>query len=370
MSKVRRPIYFNNRATNCRPRSNPHHDVIEFHQQLPGYSPTPLVPVPKLAAEIGVRAVLVKDESNRFGLPSFKILGASWGLYRAVTAYLGLPTNITWVELVEKVKTVPTPLVAVAATDGNHGRAVAYVAKLLSIKCEIYVPCTMNDNTQTLIRSEGATVHVVQADYDSTVQAAASRSKTRDGGILIQDTSFEGYEEIPTWIVDGYSTMMAEIDTQVLDMDLKYTTIVTPVGVGSLAHAVIRHCKALPEPVKVVAVEPDTASCLYQSLTAGKKMSVETSATIMDGMNCGTVTTTAWDDLSQYIDASITVSCHESHCAVQDMISENINSGPCGAASLAALRRLVGIKDSSRVLANDSVVVLLSTEGSRPYPVP
>lgn len=370
MSKVRSPIYFNNHASNSYPHSNSHNDVIEFHQQLPGYSPSPLVSVPKFAAELGIRAVLVKDESNRFGLPSFKILGASWGLYRAVMAHLGLPPNITWIELIEKVKTAPASPVAVAATDGNHGRAVAYVTKLLSMKCEIYVPSTMDSHTQMLIRSEGATVHVVQADYDGAVQTAASRSKAIDGGILIQDTSFEGYKEIPAWIVNGYSTMMAEIDTQVSEMGLSYTMVVTPVGVGSLAHAIVKHCKALSDPVKVVAVEPDTASCLYQSLKTGEKIPVETAATIMDGMNCGTVTTTAWDDLSQYIDTSVTVSCHESHCAVQDMISENINSGPCGAASLAALRRLAGIKEGPRVLGNDSVVVLLSTEGSRPYYTP
>lgn len=370
MSEIRRPIYFNNNVVEGYPRADFNDDALKVHQQLPGYSPTPLVQAPRLATELGVRAVLVKDESSRFGLQSFKILGASWGLYRAVTAHLGLPPTIPWDELAEKARTVPTPPVAVAATDGNHGRAMAYVAKLLSIRCEIYVPRTMDENTQALIEGEGATVHVVQADYDSTVQAAADVSKSIEGGILIQDTSFEGYEQIPAWVVDGYSTMMAEIETQLSAMGLKKTMVVTPVGVGSLAHAVVKHCKAFREPAQVVAVEPDTAACLYRSFHEGQRMTVETTATIMDGLNCGTVSTTAWDDLSQYIDACVTVSCYESHCAVRDLAAEKINSGPCGAASLAALRRLAGAGNRLSLLNKDSVVVLLSTEGSRPYPEP
>lgn len=370
MSEIRRPIYFNNDSLSSYPRADSPDDALKLHRQLPGYSPTPLVQAPRLAAELGVRAVLVKDESNRFGLQSFKILGASWGLYRAVTAHLGVAPTIPWDELVERASTASTPPVAVAATDGNHGRAVAYVAKLLSIKCEIYVPRTMAENTQAVIRGEGATVHVVQADYDSTVQTAANVSKSIDGGILIQDTSFDGYEQIPAWIVDGYSTMVAEIETQLSDTGLKKTMVITPVGVGSLAHAVVKHCKALPEPVPVVAVEPDTAPCLHRSFREGQRISVETTATIMDGLNCGTVSATVWDDLSRYIDACVTVSCYESHCAIRDLASENINSGPCGAASLAALRRLAGEDKQPSLWNKDSVVVLLSTEGSRPYPEP
>ena len=371
MSTVRKPTYFNNKSTADKyPRSSACNDAVKLHQQLPGYSPTPLVPIPGLAAELGVRSVLVKHESNRFGLPSFKVLGASWGVYRAVTARLGLPPTIPWVELVERVKTASTPLVLVAATDGNHGRAVAYVANLLSLKCVIYVPCTMDDHTRALVRDEGAAVHVVQADYDCAVQTAADASQTIDGGILVQDTSFDGYEEIPAWIVEGYSTMMAEIDSQLGDLGLQSTMVITPVGVGSLAHAVVKHFKALPEPPKVVAVEPDTAACLHRSLSAGQRTSVQATSTIMDGLNCGTVTSTAWNDLCRYVDTDVTVSDHESHCAVQYLASENIAVGPCGSAALAALRRLAESKERSKILNKNSVVVLLSTEGPRPYPVP
>lgn len=368
MSKARRPIYFNKSTSDECPRSSPYENVINFHKQLPGYSSTPLIPIPKLATELGVRSVLVKDESNRFGLPSFKVLGASWGLYRAATAHLGLPPTIPWAEVVEKVKTAPAPLVIVAATDGNHGRAVAYIARLLSLKCEIYAPQAMDNHTQGLIRDEGATVHVVMADYDGAVRTAAKASQAIDGGLFIQDTSFDGYEEIPEWIVDGYSTMMTEIDSQLGDLGTKNITVITPVGVGSLAHAVVKHFKANPKASKVVTVEPDTAACLYRSLMVGKRMSVQTTSTIMDGLNCGTVSPTAWHDLSRHVDASITVSCHKSHSAVADLASENIEAGPCGSAPLAALKRLA--QEGSHILESDSVVVLLSTEGCRSYPIP
>ena len=372
MSEVRRPVFFNSYDSSAAeyPRPSSRNDAIKLHQQLPGYSPTPLVSIPKLATELGVRAVLVKNESNRFGLPSFKVLGASWGLYCALTARLGLPPTISWIELTEKIKGASDPLVVIAATDGNHGRAVAYVAKLLSIKCEIYVPRTMGTHTQALISGEGATVHVVQADYDCAVQTAARASQNVDGGLLVQDTSFDGYEEIPAWIVDGYSTMMTEIDSQLADMGLQSTIVVTPVGVGSLAHAVVKYFKARPNSPKVATVEPDTAACLYQSLKADRMTPVETTPTIMDGLNCGTVTPVSWNDLHRYVDASVTVSCYESHCAAQYLASENVTAGPCGSASVVALRRIAGSKESSRILSSESVVVLLSTEGSRPYPIP
>lgn len=372
MSETRRPVYSNNYDSTAADYSRPssHNDAIKLHQQLPGYSPTPLISIPKLATELGVRAVLVKNESNRFGLPSFKVLGASWGLYRALTARLGLSPTTPWTELTERIKAASGPLIAIAATDGNHGRAVAYVVKLLSIKCEIYVPRTMNAHTQALISGEGATVHVVQAGYDCAVQTAAKASQTVDGGLLVQDTSFDGYEEIPAWIVDGYSTMMTEIDSQLADMGLQSTAVVTPVGVGSLAHAVVKHFKARSEGPKVVTVEPDTAACLYQSLKAGRMMPVETTPTIMDGLNCGTVTPVAWNDLRRHVDASVTVSCYETHCAAQCLASESVTAGPCGSASLAALRRIAESKESSHILESDSVVVLLNTEGSRPYQVP
>lgn len=344
-------------------------EIRAFHSQIPRYSETRLVPLPDLARDLGVRAVFVKEESNRCGLPSFKILGASWGIHCTLTQHLGIPRTTSFDELCQRVK--GSEVVLFAATDGNHGRAVARIAKLLSLPCHIFVPRAMDKATQDRIEAEGAEVLVQDADYDQTVEAAAAAANSHGRGILIQDTTFAGYEEIPGWIVDGYSTMLDEIDYQLKQRHLECTAVVTPVGVGSLAHAVVRHFKSPERSVQVIAVEADTAACLYESLRAGKRVSVETGPTIMDGLNCGTVSCSAWHDLQRCVDASITVSSLESHCAVEYLASEGVEAGPCGAATLAGLRRLVTENDNhSSLIINTSVVVLLSTEGPREYTLP
>lgn len=364
----RRPIYINSAAATERCEGSQAGAVTKFHQSLPNYAPTPLVPLPELAAELGVRAVFVKDESDRFGLPSFKVLGASWGCFRAVAQHLELPPTASLDEVSSGAKA--SAITLVAATEGNHGRAVAFMARLLGIDAQIFVPRSMDERTRGFIAGEGASVVVSPGSYDQAVYEASDRANQRPGALLIQDTAFEGYESVPAWIVEGYSTMMNEAEQQVAKLDLTTTVMVTPVGVGSFAHAVVRHCKSRKTPVSVVAVEPDSAPCLFKSLHAGKSVSVETTCTIMDGMNCGTVSTTAWPDLQRLVDACVTVSSYESHAAVQLLTSKSVPAGPCGGASLAALRRLGTETSHSSLLHRDSVVVLLSTEGAREYSLP
>lgn len=363
----RRPIYFNPSAAEERCDWSNIQGLSHFHNSLPGYRPTPLVSLPELAAELGVKAVLVKDESNRFGLPSFKVLGASWGCYRSVVSHLGLSPTVGLEDVKQRLKQSPVTLFA--ATEGNHGRAVAFMARHLGVTARIFVPASMDEKTRNRIASEGAEVVVSHGDYDQAVEEAWVASRN-DGGLLIQDTAFDGYEEVPAWIVEGYSTMMTEIDEQLSHLGLQSTLTVTPVGVGSLAHAVVRNCKSRTTPIAVVAVEPDSGPCLISSLQAGTMVTVKSSETIMNGMNCGTVSATAWPDLQRVIDAAVTVSSYESHCAVQYLISHSVRAGPCGAASLAGIRRLKVSNQAASLLHRDAVVVLLCTEGARPYPVP
>lgn len=360
----RRPIYLNPAAAGERCDHPLSTGATDFHKSLPNYAPTPLVSLPEIATELGVKAVFVKDESNRFGLPSFKVLGASWGTFRALSQNLGLVSDKTTLEEISS-KAQASSISLVTASEGNHGRAVAYMARLLGIQAEIFVPRSMSEETRQRIASESAKVSVVQGTYDEAVNHASS--KACDGKVLlIQDTAFEGYEDVPAWIVEGYSTMLNETEEQLSQLGLSANIMLTPVGVGSLAHAVARHCKS--KKMTMVAVEPDSAPCLSSSLRAGKSVAVQTSATIMDGMNCGTVSSTAWPDLQRSVDACVTVSSYESHCAVQYLTSKSVTAGPCGGASLAALRRLA--REESSLLTKDSVVVLLSTEGARPYPIP
>ncbi|KAJ6029527.1 uncharacterized protein N7446_011125 [Penicillium canescens] len=362
----RRPIYYNPAAANERINSPRIEGLKSFHQSFPNYAPTPLVQLPELAVELGVSHVLVKDESNRFGLPSFKVLGASWGCFRAVAAKLGCPATISLEDLSTRAKA--ESIVLTTATMGNHGRAVAFMAGLLGIEARIFVPECMDQDTRDLIAGEGARIVVVKGDYDKAVQGALDESRLKEGALLIQDTAFEGYEDVPSWIVEGYSTMLSEVQDGLAELGLTGSVMISPAGVGSLAHAVARHCKSQSTPLSMVAVEPDTAACLSASLTAGKMVTTQSSETIMDGMDCGTVSSTAWPDLQRLVDACISVSSYEAHCAVQYLTSNSVAAGPCGGASLAALRHLA--KEGSSHLNKDSVVVLLSTEGPRKYSTP
>ena len=365
MSTDRRTIYRNQAPKASLPTSRNASLVKNFHHSLPSYAPTPLVPLEDLTKELGVKGVFVKDESTRLGLPSFKILGASWGTYRAITSKLNLGQDTDLKALSDEARKHSIRLLA--ATDGNHGRAIARMGKLLSLDVDIFVPDDLDEYTRNLIASEGASVTVVQGDYDAAIVRANDEASSSESALLVQDTAFEGYEEIPAWIVEGYSTMLHEIDSQLASQDAKLTTIVTPAGVGSLAHSVVAHAKADGRGTTVLAVEPDTAPCLHKSLKAGECKPVATSKTIMSGLNCGTVSATAWPILHSGVDASVTISDFESDQAVKYLTSHGVSAGPCGAAALAAFQHVAATDPTAIDLNPDSVIVLLCTEGRRPY---
>ena len=343
--------------------------VQKFHQSLPGFAPSPLVSLDELAKELKVRSIFVKDESSRIGLPSFKILGASWGAFRAIAARANLPLDASLTQISAAAREGGIKLFA--ATDGNHGRAVARIASLLDLRAEIFVPNFMNAATRKLIASEGAEVIFVDGDYDTAVTEASRHADATPAGLLIQDTSFDGYEVTPTWIVEGYSTMLTEIEQQLDEQNHKASTIATPVGVGSLAQAVVSFCKSNGRAISVLATEPDTAACLHESLKAGASETLRTTGpTICDGMNCATVSPIAWPILRSGVDASVTVPDIATHADVRYLESHGVNAGPCGAATLAGLRKMADLARDAARLDSEAVVVLLSTEGTRHYELP
>lgn len=316
----------------------------DFHRSLPGYAVTPLVELPSLAAELGVGQVLVKDESSRLGLPAFKVLGASWACHQMLMRQPGA-------ELV-------------TATDGNHGRAVARMAKHFGVAATVFVPDVMIPATVAVIEAEGAEVVRLEVGYDDAVRAAAAYAGESDGRALVQDTAWDGYTEVPTWIVDGYRTLLEEVDEQLGGApDL----VAVPVGVGSLAEAVVRHYRE-PETAhpSVVSVEPDTAACLLASLIADEPVTVPTGSTVMAGLNCGTVSSLAWPVLRGGCDAAVAVSDEEARRAVADLSRLGVSSGPSGAATLAGVRAVLTdpARRAALDLRDDAVVVLLSTEGN------
>jgi diaminopropionate ammonia-lyase len=319
-------------------------DAHAFHQSLPGYSPTPLVSVPELAAELRVGRLLVKDESSRLGLPAFKVLGASWACRQVLRRRPGA--------------------MLVTATDGNHGRAVARMAAHFGVGATVFVPVVMLPQTAAGIAGEGAKVVWVDGDYDDAVRWAAAFAGDQPGRALVQDTAWAGYEQVPAWIVQGYQTLLDEVDAQLGGApDL----VAVPVGVGSLAEAVVRYYRrsgaAHPS---VLSVEPDTAACVLASLTAARATTVATAATVMAGLNCGTVSRSAWPVLRAGCDAAVAVNDKDALRAVADLGRVGVCSGPSGAAALAGARAALTEpgRRSALGLDDDAVVVLLSTEGN------
>ena len=346
---------------------------LQFHRRLPGYEETPLVHAPGLADALGVGKVLVKDESSRLGLPAFKVLGASWAVYRALEERLPEVAFEDW-ETVEalKEKLEPLrPLDLVAATDGNHGRALARVARLLGLGAKIFVPEGMAAARREAIAGEGAEVIVVEGTYDEAVERSAAEEG--ESGLVVSDTSWSGYERIPSWVIEGYSTMLWEIDDELeRRKEAAPDLVVVQIGVGAFAAAVTRHFRGphTSRRPKLLGVEPSDAACLLRSVEEGRIVSVPgPHHSIMAGLNCGRPSLVAWPIVSRGIDVLVAIDDGPAREAVRLMAASGVVSGETGAAGLGGLlwllrgesygdqreqqeeaRRALGVTRESRVL--------------------
>jgi diaminopropionate ammonia-lyase len=337
---------------------------FDVHRRLPEYAPTPLVECPAVATDLGLGSVWVKDESSRLGLPSFKILGASYATYRALDERLGGIGDWAGIDdLRERVASL-RPLSLVAATDGNHGRAVARMARLLGFGASVYVPAGTAAARIAAIESEGAAVEVVDGDYD-----AAIRRSAEDAGphhMVISDTSWEGYVRVPAWVIDGYTTIFAEV-AEAFGGD-EPDLVVIPVGVGALAAATIHHVRQ--GSAKILGVEPATAACVQASLREGEPVTVPgPHPSIMAGLNCGTPSLIAWPRLRRGLDAVVAIPDDRARDAMRTLAAAGIVSGETGAAALGGLYAVLTGADGPRVremwgLGEDSRVLVLSTEGA------
>jgi diaminopropionate ammonia-lyase len=278
----------------------------------------------------------VKDESHRLGMPAFKILGASWAVYRLLVSMLGHePAWGTLDELRAGLAPLGT-LTLVAATDGNHGRAVARMAALLGYDARILVPAGTAAARIDAITSEGAQLTVVDGTYD--------------------DTSWDGYTEVPRTVIEGYSTIFAELDTQLAALP---EVVVIPMGVGALLAAAVQHYAAR---AAIVSVEPDSAACGLQSAAAGHPVVVPgPHDSIMAGLNCGSVSPVAWPVVSRGVDVFVAVDDPAAEQAMRDLATVGIVAGETGAAALAGLGVLAaGMPD----LVRDRRALVLCTEGA------
>ncbi|HYI20497.1 MAG TPA: pyridoxal-phosphate dependent enzyme [Solirubrobacteraceae bacterium] len=315
-------------------------DAAAFHAGLPGYAPTPVRDLASVAAELGLGAVLLKDESDRLGLPAFKVLGASWAVARAL-------------------REEPAAHTLVAASAGNHGRAVAHVAAARGLRCRVFLPARSLAVRREAIAGEGAEVVVVDGGYEEAVARAAAAG-AGPGVVEIADVGPAGGP--PEWVIDGYATLFAEATAQA-----PHDVVLVPVGVGSLAAAAARHGAAAGVPV--IGVEPETAACLAASLAAGTPTAVPTPGTTMAGLDCAEVSEAAWSSLRPGIAGVVTVSDAAAAGAKAELDRLGLRIGECGAATLAGLRALVAGDCGSAVLRDIAAlgpsarVLLIATEG-------
>jgi len=351
----------------------PDRTPLLFHRRLPGYEETPLVDAPGIATALGVGKVLVKDESSRLGLPAFKVLGASWAVYRALEERLGDEGFGDWEEIGELEERLEPlrPLCLVAATDGNHGRAVARVARLLELGAKIFVPEDMAVARREAIANEGAEVIVVDGTYDDAVEI--SSEEAGDRGLVISDMSWPGYERIPSWVNEGYSTMLWEIDDELeRRREGGPDLVVVQVGVGAFAAAVARHFRSpavSPRP-KLVGVEPASADCLLESVAARRIVSVPgPHDSIMSGLNCGRPSLVAWPTVSRGIDLLLAVDDEPAREAMRLTAESGIVSGETGAAGLGGLLELLRAEEGEEArralgVGGETRVLLFNCEGA------
>lgn len=351
-----------------------------FHRTFPDYQPTPLVGLPGLAAKLGIRQLLVKDESHRFGLNAFKVLGASYAIARYLCEKLGIPieeADFAYLRS-EEVKRQLGELTFVTATDGNHGRAVAWAAAQLGQKAVVYLPKGSASQRVEAIRKTGAHAHVINGNYDEAVRLSDQMARER-GWQVIQDTDWEGYTDIPAWIMQGYTTMAAEALQQIAEQfpGETPTHLFLQAGVGSMAAAVLGYVVARNPsqyPFTII-VEPHAADCFYRS-AAGDGRALPAMGdlrTIMAGLACGEPSPLAWEILRDYADAF--ASCPDS-VAAEGMRSlglpvgddQAIVSGESGAVGVGLLDMFMRQEEwedfrKTAKLDETSVVLCFSTEG-------
>ncbi|MCP4022142.1 MAG: diaminopropionate ammonia-lyase [Desulfobacteraceae bacterium] len=350
--------------------------VIEFHKTIPHYKPTPLVELKSLARFLGTKTIWVKDESRRFDLNAFKVLGASYAMAKAVCRELGEKEDILNFTRFLTASDRVGDLTFVTATDGNHGRAVAWTAKKFGSKAVAYMPKGTSSARLQAIHALGANAGIIDGNYDDAV-ALAQKTALENNWVLVQDTAFEGYEHIPEYIMQGYSTLISEVMSQT--DDTLPTHVFAQAGVGSFAAAVMaslyHHSAKKPRP-KFVVVEPRNAACVLKSAAAkqGCPLTVEGELkTIMAGLACGTPSMSAWAILKAGTDAFISCSDEVARRGMRVLGNpmgkdQRIISGESGAVCLGLVHELMSnpeyqdIKDQLSLDKNARILVF-STEG-------
>ena len=353
----------------------------EFHKSFPQYSVTPLQKLSALASYLGVKGIYCKDESYRFGLNAFKVLGGSYAMGRYIAKELGrdisqLPYNVL---SSDKLREEFGQATFFTATDGNHGRGVAWAAKRLGQKAVVRMPKGTTQTRFDNIAKEGAEVTIEEVNYDDCVRMAAAEAAKTEHGIIVQDTAWAGYEEIPSWIMQGYGTLVLEADKQLKENGVdRPTHVFVQAGVGSLAGAVVGYFahKYKENPPVMVVCEASAADCLYRSAVQADGNLVNVTGdlqTIMAGLACGEGNTIGWDILKNHV--TVFASCPDWMSAKATRIYANplendphIISGESGSVPLGLAYTALHDEDAKDLkealkLDENSNILVISTEG-------
>jgi diaminopropionate ammonia-lyase len=344
--------------------------ALALHQRLPGYEASPLVRCATIARLLGVREVWVKDESSRLGLPAFKVLGASYAIYTTLVERLGCEPAWSTVDDLRRALARLRPLTLVAATDGNHGRAVARMAALLGLDASIYVPYGTARTRIGAIEDEGAAVVVVSGDYDAAVRQAAEAGRRSDA-VVISDMSNDPKDATAQRVIDGYLTIFKEVSATLEQGGAgDPTVVVVPVGVGALTAATIRYYKRerRTSAPKILGIEPESANCVYESLLVGRRITVPgPHPSVMAGLNCGTPSAAAWPLIAGGLDACLGISDCWALNGVRMLAEVGLEAGESGAAPLGGLLGLVTQHKRSKAqalgLTSNASVLVVMTEG-------
>ena len=341
----------------------------------PGYRATPLIDLPGLAAEAGVARLRVKDEGGRFGLGSFKAIGGAYAvllvLARAVRAATGEAVTATGLAAGE-YRHIVADITVTCATDGNHGRAVAWAARTFGCRCVVYLHERVSAGRADAIAAYGAETVRVSGNYDDSVRRAQHDAE-QFGRFVISDTAYPGCEDVPRDVMQGYTLIAAEVLEQIADGDAP-THIFLPGGVGGLAAAVAGHLWQTlgADRPRLIVVEPQRAACLLESARAGYCIRLDGDIdTVMACLSCGEPSTLAWTILDTAADAFVAIPDDAAIDAVRALAKPHpgdarIVAGESGAAAVAALLTLADLPDARRSLGMDarSHVLCIVTEGA------
>jgi len=354
--------------------------VRYFHRSFPQYAVTPLTALDRLAEELGVGGIYIKDESHRFGLNSFKALGATYALASFIAGTVGRPVwELDYYKLTSPdMRHELGEFTFFATTDGNHGRAVAWAASKIGQKSVIYMPKGCPQIRLWNIRREGAEAYITDSNYDDTIRYTASLAKNTPGGVIVQDTAWAGYEDIPGWIMQGYGVLALEACEQLDELNIKPTHMLVQAGVGAFAgsaQGLVSNYYADDSPVTFV-VEPTVAACHYRSVLKGDGSIVNVSGdmdTMMAGLACGEPNILSWDILKNESSFFTTI---EDNTAARGMRilgaplgdDPRVISGESGASSMGFLMELLTDNNLSELrqqagIDRNSRILLFSTEG-------